>query len=522
MAPTWQRLNLQQTSSPPLLFQYTWTRQGYALCVTDLTSIWTERLSHQEILARAEQIDTTIDPSEDQEQFNVFLVKVGEGLRGDGGSATLNSGAQADSLVLRTSSKLPTPMRPLKWTLYLSKEISASLTDRLLLPLLRDEAGWESRQRVLLDQLKQKDWVLGKLFDKFEALGADLGTVFPGAVGMRSIKKGSTRLEAAKFIKGLAPFDEAAWLCESGNTSESSGLAANILNELARSGSCDVEKLRAPQEKWWNDLQKTETPQSEVTTPPKKESASSNDDPVRASQKDQDLDLDEDGASTASEDEFQRQETPLRLKAQKEKPTSSPHKSKEQESSKAVPEIDAGEATASDSEPETTSAPLEPTPTPQNPGLPNPEIKDPPKKAKVKGSLGVIGGKKKKEEKQPSPLPAPPSPSPPASSRKARAGRLGTIGGKKTTNKAPEVPKPAPAPKQKQEKCDESPDLHSPTEVVPTPGPKEEPSRSQPSREEKSANASEESEEQRTIRKREELKRQLEEKSKAPKKKRRF
>ncbi|KAJ5661057.1 uncharacterized protein N7484_000429 [Penicillium longicatenatum] len=476
MSATWHILSLQQTSSPPLLFHYTWTHQGYALYVTDLTSIWTEKLSHREILARAEENNATIDPSEDQEQLDVLLAKLGEALRGEGGSATLRSGSE-DSLELSTHSKLPAPLRPLIWTLHLSKESSSSLANHLLLPLLKDEAGWESRQRILLNQLKQKDWALGKLLDRFEGLGVDLGTVFPGAAGLRT-KKGSTRTDAGKFVKGLAPFDESAWLRESG--AESSGLAANILHELG--GYSSAEEFRAPEDKWWEDLPKRSEASSQsgkrTTTP---EETLSRDESIQGSQQDRDLDLDQD-----------------------------------------VPDIGAGEATASNSEPE-ADAPQR-TPTPTKP-TPKPETKESPKKTKVKGRLGLIGGRKK--EKQPSPTPPPPSPPraqspmPTPQKQKPKGGKLGTIGGK-AKNKSPEASsKPATAaPERTQERSNESPDLDDPAGVVAT-GLKEE---SQiPSREKKSAETvPEETEEQKTIRKREELKRQLEEKSKAPKKKRRF
>ena len=201
MSPTWHRLTLQQSNLPPLLFQFTWTRKGYVLYITDLTFIWSEELSHQQILKQAEENATTIDPSEDQDQFQVLLVKIGEALRGDGGSATLN-GSGTNDLTITTSSKLPTPLRPLKWIMRLTKQSSPSITDQLLLPLLRDEAAGESRQRFLLDQLKQKDWVLGKLFDKFEALGVDLELFSPVLRGF-VLRKEARDLRLADSLKAL-------------------------------------------------------------------------------------------------------------------------------------------------------------------------------------------------------------------------------------------------------------------------------------------------------------------------------
>src|SRR4029077_2193693 len=103
------------------------------------------------------------------------------------------------------------PLLPLEWTLYLSKEPQTELTRHLLLPLLRNAAERERLEKSLLDHLKEKDWVLGKLLDKIESSGLDLSTVFPGTVSLRASKRGTTLSQAAKSIRGAAPFDAKAW-----------------------------------------------------------------------------------------------------------------------------------------------------------------------------------------------------------------------------------------------------------------------------------------------------------------------
>lgn len=305
MSSEWRRLRLSQDDLPPLLCQYTWTRQGYELYVTDLTSIWSERQSRKEILKRADDSATTIDPSEDLDQLDLLLTKIGEALRGDGGTTTtINTGTTSDSLELNTTTKLPAPLRPLKWTLQLSKEPASSTTSHLVLPLLRGESSWESRQRSLLDQLKQKDWVLGKLFDRFEALGADLGAVFPGAAGLRTARKGSSRSEAAKFIKGAAPFDEQSWLAESEGSSSSYKVAFNLVHELTGSDKgLDLARLRPSQDKWWSSLQRHPDTTSFQEEEPKKPSTSqSRTKPIESQG---DVDLDEETASESDLDEFE-------------------------------------------------------------------------------------------------------------------------------------------------------------------------------------------------------------------------
>ncbi|KAJ5156200.1 hypothetical protein N7492_009003 [Penicillium capsulatum] len=516
MLSKWYRLNLPREDLPPLLFQYSANRQGYELFVTDLTSIWSERLSHGEILSRADKTAATIDPSEDPKQLDVLLAKIGEALHSDGGSAALHSGSDVDSLGLITNTKLPAPLKPLQWPFELAKAAQYSLTDKILFPLLREEAGWEPRQRSLLDQLKQKDWVLEKLLDKVEALGVDLGTVFPGAAGLRSARKGSTRSEAAKLIKGIARFDESAWLAESAAGPGGLGLAADLAREI--SGSADgpqLEKFHHAQDRWWRVLQpaKTSTLERKETssevesqisrTPPNppKKTVSPNE-----------------GAATESEDEFQTLKGSPPLQA-------------------PVPETDEATASESEAEVETASPPrLITSPFPPRPKTISPVPKEAPKKARA--GLGVIGGKKKPEK---TPRQAWPEVEPSTKDHQERAetrgqvvspskpkrtAKLGMIGGKakaeaKATGNEPTPPRtedtgpsdmrPARPPETDRPVLDstgteKSPEVKSkiPENIEPV-------------------SAAPETEEERANRKREELKRQLQVQSKAPaKKKRRF
>lgn len=254
MPSQWHRLHLTRNGLPPLLFQYTWTRQGYEVYITDLTFIWSERLSHKAIAKRAEEDATTIDPGEDPEQLTVLLEKIEEALQEGNKSAIISSGTQPDSLQITTTTKLPAPLKPLKWSFILSKQPLSSLTSHLLIPLLREEAQWESRQQSLLNQIKNKDYVLGKLFDKMETLGVDLGSVFPSAAGSRASRKAITRSDAARFVKGIAPFDEQTWLAEAG-LSKGAGLATNLFQEISEYGdSHGLDALIHPQGEWWHQL----------------------------------------------------------------------------------------------------------------------------------------------------------------------------------------------------------------------------------------------------------------------------
>ncbi|PWY91100.1 XLF-domain-containing protein [Aspergillus heteromorphus CBS 117.55] len=578
MSSKWQRLHVSnQGSIPPLLFRYSLTQDGYELYMTDLTYIWSEHLDRQHILQRADEDNTTIDPSEDAEQLGILLDKVGEALRNEAGSSTvLTHGSFGDSLQLITSTKLPSPLRPLKWTIYLAKEPQSSSTRQLLLPLIKAEAGWASRQQTLIDQLKRKDWALGKLFDKLEAMGIELSTIFPNAKGVRGSHKGSMLSLAAGHIKGVAPFDEQAWLDET-NTSSDLGFASNILTETAGSGFGDTshfENLNPPPDGWWEKLT-TAVVRTAETSPEYKERSQ----PVITRPPNDPMDTETDNDAETEDDEFERQETPPRLRrppVAKAKPASpkpdeetesdgadfeeehevvkppqpkpparpsrglgriggkkpQPPPVSKQKSPQSPPQSNTNEPSRAPKSPYQPDSDNDRTETDsENPPSPPPKPKPSTTKPKPRG-LGVIGGRK--IEKQPSPPPPQQSESHP---QPRKPGKLGLIGGRKT------VPVPAPATTRHADPTspsrtetaseDEADDKdsnenanaprvssspgHHRLKMSSTPAPAPAPPAAQPEP------AREETEQERADRKRDELKRQLEAKSKAPaKKKRKF
>ncbi|QQK41391.1 DNA double-strand break repair and VJ recombination XRCC4, N-terminal [Penicillium digitatum] len=453
MPSKWQRLHLSQLLGlPPLLFQYIWTREGYEIHITDLTYIWSERLPRKAITKRAEEIATTIDPGEDPEQLDVLLEKIGEALQKGNESALLSDGTQPDSLEITTTTKLPSPLKPLMWSLKLSKEPLSSLTTIILLPLLKEEAEWDSRQGLLLSQIKQKDYVLGKLFDKLEILGVDLGSVFPSAAGSRTSHKAITRSEAGKHVKGIAPFEEQTWLAETG-VSHKAGLATNLLQEISESGdSHDLGTFAQAQGEWWHRLKRFSETSTREASPIKKESPS--DENRKKPMENQHINEGGDSTASSDVDEFQRQKTPPRLDFQHQKGKISPPKQKDRKKSLVPPVLpsEEDEATASDSDSEPEPAPhqrrIPSVSRSPEPAAPQPKAREVPEI--LKGGLGKIGSKRKEETEHP------PSPSlspslalpPPAQVREALKrpkGGLGMIGGKKKQAIEPS-PSPSPSP----------------------------------------------------------------------------
>ncbi|KAL2868020.1 uncharacterized protein BJX67DRAFT_380574 [Aspergillus lucknowensis] len=617
MPVKWQRLRLSSLGYlPPLLFRYSFAASGYELYMTDLNYIWSERLDRNAILKRADQESTTIDPSEDQEQFNVLLQKIGEALQNEPGSTSVltpKTQGSAHALELTVTSKLPAPLEPLQWRLLLSKEPQVSTTSHLLLPFVRVEGEREARQQSLIEELGKKDWILGKLFDKIEAMGIELSTIFPGTSGLRTGRKGPMLAQAAKYIKGVAPFNQQVWLEEVTKGSTDSQLVSNIVKEISGDSrvSKQLDSLKPAPDGWWKELTiPDKTPRA--STPQKNRKKAPEAKPDADSRE-----TDTDAGTETDDDEFERQETPPRLKkpseavpkaataendeetqpegegvnlqtrveesrkhATEEKspspairpktaptgklkglgkiggkkqtkwkepssPTLRPSISEKRRPSPQPPMQQASQPPATDGDEETDDE-LQ-TPQSRSPQ----KAKEPAKSApKPSRGLGVIGGKKKEPEPKPDPESKPEpelaqaheyskSPEPEAKpqtqleqKKRKPLGKLGVIGGSKAKAKSSaggtcsshtEGASPAPKHYEDEETKERVRGSPSNQDTVSKPTPlttseqkmkKETPAPAEPH---------DETEQEKADRRREELKRQLEAKSKAPaKKKRRF
>lgn len=252
MPQGWTRLTLPiKGSHPPILVKFSASASGYEVYLSDLGHIWTETLNRREIIKRALTDDTCIDPSEDTEQFQVLLRKIEDALYGSKGSkVTVNRASRGRDLGMTTTTKLPAPLQPLEWKFHLAECPQNILTKHVVLPLLREERAREKHLGSLIDRLKEKDWVLGKLFDKIESAGLDLGTVFPTAAGIRSAHKGMTFAQAAKSVKGVAAFDENAWRAEMDDRDRDQSADKPSFSAV----DLDIESLEDASDNWWEHL----------------------------------------------------------------------------------------------------------------------------------------------------------------------------------------------------------------------------------------------------------------------------
>ncbi|KLJ08892.1 hypothetical protein EMPG_15684 [Blastomyces silverae] len=321
----WSKLQLPSDNpTPPLLYKYLTSNLGCEIFVTDLAYVWSESLTRKEILKNASKYNTSIDPSEDDEQYFVLLQKISDALRGSKDSSLLlASEAGGNELKLSTSTKLPAPLDPLRWTFTLSQQSPNALTKHILLPILKGDVNHETRILSLIGQVKQKDWALSKLFDKIESSGVDLSTVFPGMGGVRLSRKDSVYSQASKLIKGVAPFDEELWNNEYQAKDADYNLGVHIASELSlSSSSIDRHSDGIAPENWWNKLGAGPVDQPhQAARKDKYQEKPTSRIPLSPAEKEE--------ATESDDDEFQTMETPPRLKSpsRKKPENNTPHKS---------------------------------------------------------------------------------------------------------------------------------------------------------------------------------------------------
>lgn len=202
---------------PSLLFAHDFRKNGYDVYVTDLVHMWAESLDRRAINKRALITDTSIDPTEDDEQMKLLLDKVKQGLeQGHGSELTMtirsngnDYGVDRLPICMKVTVDLPKPFKPLEWTLELEPCDQSKFTNELVIPLI--EAQDEARNEVssLMAVIRQKDHVIQKLVDKLEASGTELGQVFPSATAKGGGKL--TRKVVEERVAGLAPFNHQTW-----------------------------------------------------------------------------------------------------------------------------------------------------------------------------------------------------------------------------------------------------------------------------------------------------------------------
>ncbi|KAL8763909.1 MAG: hypothetical protein Q9184_000352 [Pyrenodesmia sp. 2 TL-2023] len=265
MASHWKLLNHENTSEasiPPLLVKHDFGPSNYKIWVTDLINVWSEALGQRPLVQRAWDIETDIDPLE-SDQRQTLLQKIEDSLdEAPGTKLALSRSSDLRGIQLTAFSPLPKPLRALQWPFYLASSARITLTSELILPLLGEQLRLRGMVDSLLGILKDKDHVLSKLRDKLQSEGIAVGEVFPGAVSPKSSRKALSDKDLAKSVKGLGSFNEDQWLRQCTDDCDVPGSYQGLLSEMfAKTKGFSSLNFgeQLPDGDWWEHLN-AETP----------------------------------------------------------------------------------------------------------------------------------------------------------------------------------------------------------------------------------------------------------------------
>ncbi|KAL8692560.1 MAG: hypothetical protein Q9218_002453 [Villophora microphyllina] len=196
------------TRIPPLLVKHEFGVSNYKIWITDLTNIWAETLNQRPLVQRAWEIDSDIDPIE-VDQREMLLRNIKDALYEVKGTKLLLSNEPVSNrLILKARCSLPKPLKPLVWPFHLVLESHNTLTNEFVLPLLAQQLTTRNQVSSLLAIIKDKDHVIGKLTDRMQSEGTDISKVFPSAASSKHGSRVDAREHLAKSVPGLGNSDE--------------------------------------------------------------------------------------------------------------------------------------------------------------------------------------------------------------------------------------------------------------------------------------------------------------------------
>ena len=217
IAGGWRQLVTSSSKSksqcPKLFYNFAASpKDGIALLLTDLISLWRDSASRSNVLASAIDQHTSIDPSESNGQFRVLLDKLATSLETGRNKLAKESVRGADRLLLKTCIDLPKPLKPLEWTFTLMICNAAELAEDVLRPTLHQLSVSQQKLDGIFNVLKEKDHVIEKLLDRVADKGIDMSLIFPTLTGTARSGGSGVKVEDAKrLVPGMRAFEKSSW-----------------------------------------------------------------------------------------------------------------------------------------------------------------------------------------------------------------------------------------------------------------------------------------------------------------------
>ncbi|KAK8166556.1 XRCC4-like factor-domain-containing protein [Phyllosticta citrichinensis] len=303
MDARWSRLKPDSPDSKLRLFiKPQISPSSYTVLITDLCHIWEESLDRKQIIRRALELETSIDPTEGLDQLQLLLEKIESAVHGSKGTSVKLARRGPDlALRLRLTIPLPAPLEDLKWEMAMTPSSEVGVKEHLTLPLLAKAQEQRSQIDDLIGHLNAKDHVITKLLDKLEGTGFDLSSVFPGIAGTRGSKHSTPREQVARQVHGVGAFDVESWRSSRNFTSSTDdSLILSAISSMRLHGEGEIDVV----DRWLSRL-------------PADFDEARREEPVRRIIESGAEGLVQDASGTQDDDVFERQATPPHLRKTK-------------------------------------------------------------------------------------------------------------------------------------------------------------------------------------------------------------
>ena len=229
----------------PLLVKFETNGSGYSIHLTDLINIWSERVDRKDIVRRALDVDTSIDPSEGGDQLKLLLQNLAEAINGRPHTSLSLTKTADNGLLLQATTSLPSPLPPLVWPFHLRSASPELFSHELVLPCLGSIVRSKSQVSSLLNQIKEKDNVIARLLLKLRSAGIEPNTVFPH-ISMQRRPKANMQEAIFNSTKGLGEFDEEKWRKSIDTSSEPKMHVDFLCEQVFADDEFGVQKIELP------------------------------------------------------------------------------------------------------------------------------------------------------------------------------------------------------------------------------------------------------------------------------------
>lgn len=305
----WKHLKVGDGKLPPLLIKAMFNTHGYSIRLTDLSRIWVETLSKDEIVTRARKRNCSIDPGEDGSQHKIYVDKMQSALNQDFQTNLAVSATNDGKLKLHLEAPLPSSLPTFEWEVSLERANYCDMGVELVSPLIYRAHNLNHRMELLIAEIHAKDKIIAKITDRLETSGHDLTAVFPGVSNVKLTRNISQQEQLARHIRGLGKFDEEAWKAQLNTVTDKAILSEDLEDAIFASLPRPVGKSDNTDKvvDWWQQIPVGR----HIDLDPE----GSGNLPSKASNQDRSLLRgDTSDADASQHDDFQKQATPPRLR----------------------------------------------------------------------------------------------------------------------------------------------------------------------------------------------------------------